>query len=773
MVSMLNVLVVASVLATSADGAYWLRFQPQSTGMCAGLPGGRVRIQRYAVGGIGYMLLPGFEVANGAKDASCRTQGPLILGARGDLAFFSADEKRPYRELTYVEPRAKQLAVFGSMGCVLLEGGSIVCPFTWEGKVSAEQLAADTLVAAGPVVQMIPETSCGLTESGELLCVNPRGGEVARGWKGIRQVSLVGEVGVQHGCAAMKDGTVECVGDNRYGQRGVAKLEDAAKPNKVPGLTNMVEVAASGAHVCARNGGGEVWCWGKADQRELGNDGFGDAKKVPQCPLDEAAMEAQRKSLEAMRKRCSEKPTNAERRDDPCRRMLWNVERSGGAQNLYKRDGVCETMNPPSRFLSRPVRVREVRGAVALAARGGMSCALTAEPALLCWGSGLDEPRLMKLRGPALPQLPAPVPVEVKRGASLTIGSTPGVCARGADGTLSHVPLRPDGKFGKQLPVPTDVVDHHCAATLCRRDVKGDSRCVEPDGQEAPSRALKNERSAGVLKTMYGQLCVLRPDGLLRCGTGFGTGDASTRSAAQLSSYGAVAEVVGSSACALFTDGTVGCSGTMEAPAIVWKNVKDVDGLYVNPQLHGCAVMTDGTVQCMGPNAFGQRGTAASDLKDSVPNTPEGLPEMEEVAAASRHRCARSKTGDVYCWGEATKGETGRAAYTRATKLPNCPLDEPMMRAQRESLKKTDERCRSERPPASCAPFFYRYTEGCQTPDDGVPFRFFAQPTRIEGVSRAVAIAVTNGLSCALLEDRTLACWGGGNPDVRTMKLEN
>lgn len=81
-------------------------------------------------------------------------------------------------------------------------------------------------------------------------------------------------------CVLCKSGEVACWGDQSYGQLGdgvatrpgVARVS-RAKPQAVPGLSDVVELATVGFAGCARKAEGSVWCWGWNLRGALGNAG--------------------------------------------------------------------------------------------------------------------------------------------------------------------------------------------------------------------------------------------------------------------------------------------------------------------------------------------------------------------------------------------------------------------------------------------------------------------------------------------------------------------
>ena len=91
-------------------------------------------------------------------------------------------------------------------------------------------------------------------------------------------------------CALLADHTVTCWGNNDEGQLGDGTMSEypglppsnypahyRATPAPVVGLSDVVEIASSVHHSCARLANGEVWCWGMGRDCTLGNGTCGDA----------------------------------------------------------------------------------------------------------------------------------------------------------------------------------------------------------------------------------------------------------------------------------------------------------------------------------------------------------------------------------------------------------------------------------------------------------------------------------------------------------------
>ena len=68
-----------------------------------------------------------------------------------------------------------------------------------------------------------------------------------------------------------QDGTVWTCGANDYGQLGFVDPESKNQLTKIPGLTNVTEIAAGGNFALARKNDGTVWAWGNNQYGQLGN----------------------------------------------------------------------------------------------------------------------------------------------------------------------------------------------------------------------------------------------------------------------------------------------------------------------------------------------------------------------------------------------------------------------------------------------------------------------------------------------------------------------
>jgi len=92
----------------------------------------------------------------------------------------------------------------------------------------------------------------------------------------VEVVGIAGAVyvsaGWRHTCALLGDSSVQCWGQNEFGQLGDGTSRNSAIPVRVPGISNPVAVTAGWwHHSCALLGDGTVRCWGVNEWGQLGN----------------------------------------------------------------------------------------------------------------------------------------------------------------------------------------------------------------------------------------------------------------------------------------------------------------------------------------------------------------------------------------------------------------------------------------------------------------------------------------------------------------------
>ena len=223
----------------------------------------------------------------------------------------------------------------------------------------------------------------------------------------------------------------------------------------------------------------------------------------------------------------------------------------------------------------------------------------------------------------------------------------------------------------------------------------------------------------------------------------------STMSSSMVAAIDVSLAAGGAHTCALLGDGTVKCWGNNEHKQLGrWGGGSDqatpqqVEGLsnvkaIAAGSAHTCALLGDGTVQCWGSNEHKQLGVVHPNFSPD-PQQVEGLSDVKAIAAGTARTCALLGDGTVQCWGE----NRGKGEYDHAT--PQLTMDSSKAIAAGDSYT-----CAiSEDGTVKCDGAMYNL---CESWGD--------LEKNIGGLSNVKAIAVGEKHMCALL-DGTVQCWG-------------
>jgi alpha-tubulin suppressor-like RCC1 family protein len=216
---------------------------------------------------------------------------------------------------------------------------------------------------------------------------------------GLSDVAAIA-TGSGHDCALLTDGTVECWGDNSSGELGAGTMTGpqtcfdgspcSATPVAVSGLSGVTALAAGGSQTCALLAGGTVECWGDNAYGELGEGtSTGPQRCVEEFACSTAPVAVPGLSgvtalaagaehtcalLSAGTVVCWGDNTFGELGDGS---ILGPEQCRGGDPTGEIGAGYCSTT---------PVAVSGLSGVVALAAAGWETCALLSGGTVVCWG---------------------------------------------------------------------------------------------------------------------------------------------------------------------------------------------------------------------------------------------------------------------------------------------------------------------------------------------------------------------------------------------------
>lgn len=181
-------------------------------------------------------------------------------------------------------------------------------------------------------------------------------------------------------CAIAHDRSVRCWGE--LVGTGLVQLASSLTPQPMAGLADVQQLAAGGFHVCALTGAGDVSCWGRNDNGQLG-DGTADSA----TPIAVPGLPAAAKAIAAGF-------------DHTCAALVTGDVWCWGANSNQRlgRTTATTTGNPPGPITFTAPDV------VQLAASRWHTCGLRANGHVLCWGANLSgELGIGAFTAPSLP----------------------------------------------------------------------------------------------------------------------------------------------------------------------------------------------------------------------------------------------------------------------------------------------------------------------------------------------------------------------------------
>jgi alpha-tubulin suppressor-like RCC1 family protein len=391
----------------------------------------------------------------------------------------------------------------------------------------------------------------------------------------------------------------------------------------------VVEVAAGAGHVCARRSSGRVSCWGRNDFGQLGDGTTTDrTQPVPVLNLQDAVALAVG--------------------DDHSCALLGSGQPICWGRNDLGQLGNGEG-SPSKPRAPRPVSVRNLVDATALASGSHHVCALRKAGSPVCWGDN----RRRQLGNEGRASWVAPVAVE-GLGSVVQLAAGEGhTCARRNQGNV-----------------------------LCWGDARHGQLGDGGDASSAAPRAAAGTEGAVHLAAGKSHACITRPSGEVACWGANGAGQVdgkpgeAVRRPAKVA-IGGITHVAAGEAhtCGRAGDGSVRCWGTNQqgrlgdGTTLPRTGVVAVAGLSDAEQLalgrsHACVVRRGGKVACWGRNEGGALGAGAPgpaaqggalfalDVRDAT-----------AIATGLGFACAHTATGKVVCWGANDKGQLGNGAH--------------------------------------------------------------------------------------------------------------
>jgi alpha-tubulin suppressor-like RCC1 family protein len=167
---------------------------------------------------------------------------------------------------------------------------------------------------------------------------------------------------------------------------------------------------------------------------------------------------------------------------------------------------------------------------------------------------------------------------------------------------------------------------------------------------------------------------------------------------------------------------------------------------------HTCALLGNGSVWCWGRNQHLQVGVDGSDAL-STPTQVMGLPAATSLSIGENHSCALSASAEVWCWG---LNSFGLLAQPTDLSKTSTPLKADAFGNVRDLAAGKLHTCVVDvTGDVLCVGNGAEYQLGSDEAG------FSDVPQTVESLPlNALSVATADGLTCAILTDRSLWCWG-------------
>lgn len=161
-----------------------------------------------------------------------------------------------------------------------------------------------------------------------------------------------------------------------------------------------------------------------------------------------------------------------------------------------------------------------------------------------------------------------------------------------------------------------------------------------------------------------------------------------------------------------------------------------------------CGITTDGPY-CWGRNVGSMLGNGTLTAHGN-PVRAEGLPELSSVSAGENHACARTATGQVWCWGNSWDGKLGTPwdYFKPPTPIPGFTVDQLAVNGQHAcGLVGNDIYCWGINPDG-------RLGDGSNVNKE--------TPTKVVGNHAFASVHLGDRATCGITTTGEAYCWGNG-----------
>lgn len=513
--------------------------------------------------------------------------------------------------------------------CLALVTSLAFVPATTICPLLGKHVAAAATPSPNPASRVVAGTECSylLLEDGSVQAWGKNlSGQLGQGDTRLRYqpTPIPGLTGViqlaasNHALALMSDGTVKAWGSNNYGQLGLGNTSNGLSPVTISGLHSVQQVATGASHSLALLEDGTVLSWGLNDNGQLGQGDAVNRQTPTLIPNLAGVVQVAAGGSHSLA-------------------LLSNGTVVAWGYNNYGQLGLGSTQSS-----NLPVAITGLTGVVQLAAGASFSLALLADGSLKAWG--LNSSGQLGLGNST--NKSSPTAISTVGSVSKLVAGSANSLALFADGTVRVWGLNSSGQLGlgdtTNRNSPTSLTGMLRVADISA----GDAHCL--------------------LRTEAGQVYL------------WGNNNYGQIASADRSSLAAIPGWAGSSNLVVGTnhtfslqpDGSVLASGYNAYGQLGTGNTTSrstpvvVPGLAGATQIaagefHGLALMADGSVKAFGRNNYGQLGLGDTSNRTS-PTTIPGLTGVRTLVARSNYSLALLTDGRVMSWGSNSAGQLGQ-----------------------------------------------------------------------------------------------------------------
>ena len=224
--------------------------------------------------------------------------------------------------------------------------------------------------------------------------------------------------------------------------------------------------------------------------------------------------------------------------------------------------------------------------------------------------------------------------------------------------------------------------------------------------------------------------------------------------------------------CSLNTDGKVRCWGSNQYSQISTENnlnsnVDNATQISAGGN-HTCALLASGEIKCWGRGNEGQlgdgvsRSVASGNANASIPVDVDisTIGTVSQISAGYSHTCALHVNGKIWCWGSGESGELGNK--------PDGSLQNTGDVSWMSSIQVLNINTATQISAGlyhTCAVLFdggvkcWGRGESGQLGNGSTPSTQVT-PVKVSGITTAVQVSAGGAHTCAVLEDKSVWCWG-------------